>query len=415
MPGRRNPSRGRSTEKRQKDNKPTRLTIWRWPLPQAVRSALGREFCKGRSPKPLLEVLQNPVLILQRYAAYPRSEERKNSDQSEDEFANILLETGLEKWEWENTGKSDFWKAAVRRIDELYKDSQGLSRALHSLRKRQEAVQEALERQCYKTREFTVKVEWRLTLGLGLPSPLETGITLHHLYGIPYLPGSAIKGVARSWRLQQIADQLKIPRLDAQRAHQWKESQRYGPTPWERLERLLMSPVPENPDGDERQRRLQENLEEHWKYLQESLRGNRLETLEKWGYLSENPRLPDLEEIKPPIRAFSRAFGSTEAKGKILFLDAYPEELVTDDNKPILELDVMNPHYSEYYTGDKPPADWLSPKPVLFLTVRRGTRFTIRLAGRDPDLLSTVEGWVKRALQEFGLGAKTRAGYGELQ
>ena len=35
----------------------------------------------------------------------------------------------------------------------------------------------------------------RLVVGLGNPSPLETGITLHHTFGTPILPGSAIKGL----------------------------------------------------------------------------------------------------------------------------------------------------------------------------------------------------------------------------
>lgn len=36
----------------------------------------------------------------------------------------------------------------------------------------------------------------RLIVGLGGHHVLETGITLHHTYGVPYLPGTAIKGLA---------------------------------------------------------------------------------------------------------------------------------------------------------------------------------------------------------------------------
>ncbi|MFW5443056.1 MAG: type III-B CRISPR module RAMP protein Cmr6 [Methylococcaceae bacterium] len=35
----------------------------------------------------------------------------------------------------------------------------------------------------------------RLFLGMGESSPLEAGITLHHTYGVPIIPGSAVKGV----------------------------------------------------------------------------------------------------------------------------------------------------------------------------------------------------------------------------
>lgn len=35
-----------------------------------------------------------------------------------------------------------------------------------------------------------------LAIGLGNASPYEVGLTLHHTYGVPYLPGSALKGLA---------------------------------------------------------------------------------------------------------------------------------------------------------------------------------------------------------------------------
>jgi CRISPR-associated protein Cmr6 len=39
-------------------------------------------------------------------------------------------------------------------------------------------------------------VDGRLIAGLGIENVLEAGIALHHTYGIPYIPGSALKGVA---------------------------------------------------------------------------------------------------------------------------------------------------------------------------------------------------------------------------
>ncbi|RIH86869.1 type III-B CRISPR module RAMP protein Cmr6 [Calidithermus roseus] len=36
-----------------------------------------------------------------------------------------------------------------------------------------------------------------LAIGLGNSSPLENGLALHHTYGTPYLPGSALKGLLR--------------------------------------------------------------------------------------------------------------------------------------------------------------------------------------------------------------------------
>jgi CRISPR-associated protein Cmr6 len=42
-------------------------------------------------------------------------------------------------------------------------------------------------------------VEGRMIIGLGNESVLETSVTLHRTYGVPYIPGSALKGLAASY------------------------------------------------------------------------------------------------------------------------------------------------------------------------------------------------------------------------
>jgi CRISPR-associated protein Cmr6 len=44
-----------------------------------------------------------------------------------------------------------------------------------------------------------IKIEGRMIVGLGADSVLETSITLHRTYGVPYIPGSALKGLAASY------------------------------------------------------------------------------------------------------------------------------------------------------------------------------------------------------------------------
>ena len=41
------------------------------------------------------------------------------------------------------------------------------------------------------------RVSDRLMVGLGDTNVLETGLTLHHTYGVPFIPGSALKGLLR--------------------------------------------------------------------------------------------------------------------------------------------------------------------------------------------------------------------------
>lgn len=45
---------------------------------------------------------------------------------------------------------------------------------------------------------FPLKTDWRLIAGLGRKGPLEVGFTFHR-YGFPILPGSSVKGIARSY------------------------------------------------------------------------------------------------------------------------------------------------------------------------------------------------------------------------
>lgn len=98
-------------------------------------------------------------------------------------------------------------------------------------------------------------------------------------------------------------------------------------------------------------------------------------------------------------------------KGKVIFLDAYPNKV------PDLHVDIINPHYGQYYSDDKnktPPADYLDPTPIKFLTVKPGTVFIFKaLVSKDSDfLLKPVKTAFQKALENEGVGAKTAVGYG---
>ena len=43
------------------------------------------------------------------------------------------------------------------------------------------------------------KTDWHFATGLGLPHPVENGLAWHHTLGVPYLAGSAVKGLVRAW------------------------------------------------------------------------------------------------------------------------------------------------------------------------------------------------------------------------
>ncbi|WP_404296459.1 type III-B CRISPR module RAMP protein Cmr6 [Halomonas sp.] len=46
---------------------------------------------------------------------------------------------------------------------------------------------------------FAMQSSWHFATGLGNPHPVENGLSWHPVLGTPYLPGSAVKGLARAW------------------------------------------------------------------------------------------------------------------------------------------------------------------------------------------------------------------------
>ena len=52
-----------------------------------------------------------------------------------------------------------------------------------------------------------MKTDWRFVSGLGCGHPYETGFIWHRTLGVPYLPGSSIKGLMRAWVEQWCTDQ----------------------------------------------------------------------------------------------------------------------------------------------------------------------------------------------------------------
>lgn len=128
------------------------------------------------------------------------------------------------------------------------------------------------------------------------------------------------------------------------------------------------------------------------------------------------------------LQIFGRAPQSSQDRapaqsGRAIFFDAIP---ITT---PKIILDILNPHFPDYYTDDPKnprhaPTDHQNPKPVYFLTVAPGQifRFAIGwcsltqadLAIRQESLRLQARSaaWLKLGLESLGAGAKTSAGYG---
>lgn len=228
-----------------------------------------------------------------------------------------------------------------------------------------------------KAETFTLKTKSRLAIGLGDESVYETSIRLHRNYGIPYIPGSALKGIAKHWGIYRLVD-----------------------ANWEFLGKMLgendffrlagrVQKLLEEPDD--------EKVEE-FKPLSFTLKG---------GSIS----FGDLRKI----------FGTQRREGSIIFFDAFPDPKCLEgknNRKPVLELDIMNPHYQPYYQQGEAPGDWHSPTPIFFFAVPRGIKFQFAVAARDKEgkkLIEKARALLIDALKNFGIGAKTSLGYGKLE
>ncbi|WP_205449483.1 type III-B CRISPR module RAMP protein Cmr6 [Clostridium botulinum] len=204
---------------------------------------------------------------------------------------------------------------------------------------------------------FQYETDGRLAVDLGSESVYETSICLHYIYGFPYIPGQAIKGVLRNHIINEVFNGKEV-------------------------------------------------------------------------YALKN-------------NTFCRLFGCNEkgsidsSVGNVYFFDAYPI------NSPTLKLDVMNPHYSSYYkdeTNKVFPVDYDDTIPINFITVEH-TKFRFIVGfkknlkthdGIEKCFNETVNNlwdetqkeflnksvseivckYLKEALEEKGLGAKTSIGYG---
>jgi len=110
-------------------------------------------------------------------------------------------------------------------------------------------------------------------------------------------------------------------------------------------------------------------------------------------------------------------FGTTEDSGHIIFHDAWitPETVVKS-----LQPDVMTPHHGDYYSDDSgstPPTDFDDPNPVTFLSVVGTFHLAVSCdvpGNEGQKWADLVFEMLSDALNDWGIGGKTNAGYGRL-
>jgi CRISPR-associated protein Cmr6 len=233
------------------------------------------------------------------------------------------------------------------------------------------------ELDCVIQESFKLKTAYRLVIGAGYPSFIENGFLFHHVYGIPYIPGETLKGLARTVFILSVVEAMKG---------------KFDPS---KIEEGL--------------------LEEAEEEISEEAKGILHQIPDRINIILDD------YTIENPVETFRKIFGSKKRRGQVIFFDAYPVKFNPSEH---FEADIMNPHYGKYYQSQSEkevPADWLSPTPIHFLALKEGIdfEFSLGLASLEPMegneerlLLEITRRLLKVGLENFGVGNKKRKGYG---
>ena len=199
-----------------------------------------------------------------------------------------------------------------------------------------------------------LRCDGRLIVGLGSENILEAGLTLHHTYGIPVIPGSALKGTAASYC-----------------HHVWGARDGCFREPSEKAEKQYLKYLEGRSDLPEEGK--------YYRILFGSTNDRGCITFYDAWYVPESASAPLERDVMTPHHM--------------------------DFNR-----DVDDPKFAA-------PSDFDSPNPVTFLSVTGKFLFAVRWsgppcgeAGRWTELALEL---LRRTLADHGVGGKTRSGYGQ--
>lgn len=181
--------------------------------------------------------------------------------------------------------------------------------------------------------------------GTGMEHPLENGFAFLNPYGLPYLPGSSVKGVLRRAAEEMAGIDIDVPYPN--------------PAGWtqDAIDVLFGKELPPNDDTSPRNR------------------------------------------------------------GVLCFWDVFPQP-----PGDTLTVEIMTPHYANYYQQGGTPSDDGQPTPIVFLALPPNSQFTFHVqcaenrlpVGLSAHWQALVQAAFAHAFDWLGFGAKTAVGYGQM-
>jgi len=213
-----------------------------------------------------------------------------------------------------------------------------------------------------RVKTFVGTLKSRLLINMAGGVMENAGLALDRCFGLPYIPGSSIKGVARNVAL-------------------WEIKQTEDPAQKQKLLRTAL--------------------------LAFGFIGKDLGSRGDFSWAAGNESVIKVKATLPKADEF---------KGLCSFLPAYPSSA---DNLSIVA-DCMTPHPSAQDSAQGRG----NPRPLFYPAVEVGSSFAFAVLGQrilpkeildkveHTEVLEQAEKWVIQAIEESGLGAKTGAGYG---
>lgn len=200
-------------------------------------------------------------------------------------------------------------------------------------------------------------------------------------FGMPYIPGSAVKGCARRMAIQELLETRESGKSAEELAQMLSNIAivfGWGEEDWKSGKRKGLY------------------ISDFFYAIGE----------EKWDDVFALAGKILLNKTPKNEKDFG-AFGGT-----ISFLPAYP---LDPENSGNIEIDVITCHHMDYYAGKRKVAtDDEDPNPVKFPAIAAGNIFAFCLISLNhkPEYLDAASNWLQKGLKLFGIGAKTAAGYG---
>lgn len=221
---------------------------------------------------------------------------------------------------------------------------------------------------------MVVEMDSRLLVGHGNPSPTEVGITLHHTWGVPMIPGSTLKGLLNHYLQITFGPDSEQKHPYAQ-DHPQKDRRDYQGVSWQGKK------IYHGPGAVHRA-------------------------------LFGAPEAETDEVMRRNYPELAHLIGAS--RGLVQFHDALYVPGSIPNEQPFSK-DILTVHQKEYYNsqGSSWPNDYDDPNPVAFLTVRPKARFFIALTG-PAQWTDFAIFLLETALCDWGIGGKTAAGYGQV-